>query len=83
MEESINIIIICPHCKEYVIIEQLNCKIFRHGSFKYNGTQIGPHLSKIECDNLKEKDLIWGCGKPFQLILNENNEYISVICDYI
>ena len=21
----------CPHCEEYIIIEKLNCGIFRHG----------------------------------------------------
>ena len=33
--------------------------------------QIDPHLKKEECDRLKSKNLIYGCGKPFQLIITE------------
>lgn len=72
----------CPHCEEYIIIEQINCAIFRHGVFKNNFIQINPHLSKNECDELIKNNLIYGCGKPFKIIL-ENNVWISVICDYI
>ena len=24
-------ILLCPHCQEYIIIEKINCGIFRHG----------------------------------------------------
>ncbi len=72
----------CPHCNEYVIIEQINCAIFRHGIFKLNLVQINPHLSKLDCDRLKEQDLIYGCGKPFKVIF-KNNEWIGIECDYI
>ena len=24
-------IVVCPHCKESILIEKLNCGIFRHG----------------------------------------------------
>jgi hypothetical protein len=72
----------CPHCKEYIIIEQINCAIFRHGVLKSNLTQINPHLPKLFCDKLKEQDLIYGCGKPFRVIY-ENEEWIGVECDYI
>ncbi len=72
----------CPHCNEYIIIEQINCAIFRHGTLKANFIQINPHLSKLECDNLKEKDLIYGCGKPFRVVY-ENNEWKAIECDYI
>jgi len=78
-----DIIIICPHCKEHVLIEKLNCSIFRHGSLKANGQQIEPHTNKELCDLYKENQLIFGCGKPFQIIKNENNEFIAIICDYI
>ena len=27
-------IIICPNCNEFIIIEKLNCGIFRHGIIK-------------------------------------------------
>jgi len=72
----------CPHCKEYVVIEQINCAIFRHGVMKINLVQINPHLVKSECDKLKEQDLIYGCGKPFKVI-SENNELKAIECDYI
>lgn len=73
----------CPHCKEYVIIEQINCAIFRHGIYKNNYIQINPHLPKNNCDELVSNDLIYGCGKPFKIEKNNNNEWIAIICDYI
>tara|TARA_E500000178_G_C16338479_1_gene452208 strand:+ start:126 stop:377 length:252 start_codon:yes stop_codon:yes gene_type:complete len=78
------IIISCPHCKDYIYInlKELNCHIFRHGVYKNNNKQIDPHLNKNECDRLFNEKLIYGCGKPFQLI-KENNEYKTIICDYI
>jgi hypothetical protein len=73
-----NLIIKCPHCNDWVIIEEINCKIFRHGVYKSNFSQINPHLRKEECDDLIEKNSILGCGKPFKI---ENS--IAVICEYI
>lgn len=75
-------VVICPHCKESIIIEEINCAIFRHAVLKINNQQINPHSSKDICDSLIEKKLIYGCGKPFQLIKN-NNKLEAVICDYI
>lgn len=72
----------CPHCEEYVIIEQINCAIFRHGVFKSGMIQINPHLSKLDCDNLVENNLIYGCGKPFRLV-KENDVWVGIKCDYI
>jgi len=72
------LIITCPHCKEPVFIEQINCAIFRHAVYKTNMEPIPPHSSKEECDRLKEHNLIWGCGKPFRIVNN-----IAVSCDYI
>jgi hypothetical protein len=69
----------CPHCLCLVWIDQLNCRIFRHGMFKHNHEQIPPHTSKQDCDSFKEKDLIYGCGKPFKI----NEDGTVVICDYI
>jgi hypothetical protein len=82
MENIINRISICPHCKDYMLIEQLNCGIFRHGVIKTSGQQIPPHASKQICDELYKKNLIYGCGLPFQII-NRNGFYIVEICDYI
>ena len=86
--EPIDFIVECPHCKNPVLIEKLNCCIFRHGILKHNGNQIDPHASKDLCDFYIEKQLILGCGKPFQIVLNENaknndDKFIIVICDYI
>ena len=78
------IIIQCPHCKSYIEVfkKDFNCKIFRHGVFKINLKQMDPHLKKEFCDKLKSDDLIYGCGKPFELIITENG-YETKICDYI
>ena len=76
---SLNLIITCPHCNDPIIIDQLNCKIFRHGVFKQTNQQINPHASKLECEYYLINNLIYGCGKPFQII--DNN--IVQICDYI
>lgn len=75
-------ILICPHCNEYIIIEKINCGIFRHGIFKNNGQQIDAHSSKNDCDNYIVNDLIYGCGKPFRIIM-DNNIFKIEICDYI
>ena len=72
----------CPHCGEYIIIEEINCAIFRHGIYKTNFEQINPHLPKKQCDELINKKLIYGCGKPFRIEKN-NNLWVGIICDYI
>lgn len=74
-----NLIVQCPHCSEYIIILELNCRIFRHGIMKNTGLQIDPHSNQEVCENLIKTNAIYGCGKPF--MINENLEVI--ICDYI
>jgi len=85
--ENLHLIVICPHCKDYVLIEKLNCCIFRHAILKANGKQIDPHASKQKCDLLIKNEEIYGCGKPFKIIItksNLNNKiYSTEICDYI
>lgn len=78
----INIIVNCPNCNNAVLIEQLNCKIFRHGILKSNNTQINPHASKEKCDYYINNNLIYGCGKPF-IIIENNNKFKTEICEYI
>ncbi len=68
----------CPYCDISIIIEQINCGIFRCGIFKDTYKQVDPHLSKIECDKLILNNSIYGCSKPFQVI---NNTIVK--CDYI
>ncbi len=76
-------VLICPNCEEFVIIEKINCGIFRHGMFKSTGAQIDPHSSKSTCDFYVFNNLIFGCGKPFQIIHNQNsNTYSLILCDY-
>ena len=75
-------IITCPNCNEFIIVEQLNCGIFRHGILKETGKQIDPHLSKEQCDFFINNNLIYGCGKPFQII-NENGVWKIQKCDYV
>jgi len=70
-------LVICLHCNNDVIIESINCGIFRHG-LDINFNQLNPHLSKEECDKQTE----FGCGKPFQIILKDE-QYIAIVCDYI
>ena len=80
--KKINLIIKCPHCEDFIEIEVLNCKIFRHGVFKNNGQNIPPHSSKANCDSYITNNLIYGCGKPFKIIV-DGDKYIVEICDYI
>ena len=82
MEEYI--IVNCPHCDQLIMtyLKEFNCKIFRHGIYKKSYKQIDPDLKKEECDRLFSEKLIYGCGKPFKLSVNDNN-YKAEVCDYI
>lgn len=72
----------CPHCGIEIEVakNEINCKIFRCGTFKCNGLPIPPHLDKATCDKLKETDVIYGCGMPMKLV--DNNTKVEK-CDYI
>ena len=72
----------CPHCDEFVIIEKIDCGIFRHGVLKTNGKQIDPHSCKDICDHYIKNEMIHGCGKPFKITKTENTFCVE-ICDYI
>jgi hypothetical protein len=81
----------CPHCQLIIAVERnaVNCSIFRHGYyFVKNGnniqltSQVNPHASKEECDILSNSGKIYGCGKPFRMVL-KNNVYTVEKCDYI
>jgi hypothetical protein len=79
-----DIIIKCPHCDGTILInvKDLNCMIFRHAIFKETNNQINPHSSQIECENYINNNKIYGCGKPFKVLIVDLT-YISEICDYI
>ena len=71
----------CPHCHAPVLVnpKEMNCRIFRHGAHKHTYQQIHPHAPQSECDRLVREDVIIGCGKPFQILLNDT----VVKCEYI
>lgn len=74
----------CPHCENLVVIDKINCGIFRHGIVKATGKQINPHASKEICDHYAANDLIYGCGKPFRIIVDTNsNKLTAIVCEYI
>ena len=35
------------------------------------------------CDYYIEKNLINGCGKPFKVIKDVDNNYVAIVCEYI
>jgi len=81
-----NILVKCPNCESLIIINEkdFNCKIFRHGVYKSNNEQIDPHFCKEECDRLFNEGLIYGCGKPFRLIIDKKEDkYSTEKADYI
>ena len=79
-----DIIITCPHCTQMIIInkKEINCFIFRHGILKSTNKQMDPHAKKELCDESVDKNLIWGCGRPFKLII-KNNKFFTEKCGYI
>ena len=75
-------IVNCPYpdCQLLIMIyiHDINCGIFRHGvdaAFQ----PINPHASREDCI----KNTVYGCGRPFRIVKNKENEYKSEICDYI
>lgn len=72
----------CPHCEQSIEIIKINCRIFRCGIIKQTFNQIDPHLPKDQCDKLHAEGVIYGCGKPFQIV-QTGEEWRAIICDYI
>jgi hypothetical protein len=79
-----DIIITCPHCFGVVLVKKsdINCKIFRHGVLKSNNQPINPHSTQEECQYFINNNLIYGCGKPFRIVL-EDEKWYAEICEYI
>ena len=71
--------IFCPNCGIMIMIEEVNCGIFRCGILKDSLLQIESHLDKINCDLLLSKNLIYGCSKPFKIA----KDLIAIKCDYL
>lgn len=78
---------ICLHCNEPFVVayQDFNCRILRHGVFKHNLQPINPHSTKEECERLVTAGLIFGCGKPLQIVDHSSCDYSYnvIICDYI
>lgn len=72
------IIVTCPHCGDQIVIEQVNCNVFRHAVYRNTMKQIDPHTPKRVCDDLSAKGQVYGCAKPFTL-----KKEVAVPCDYI
>ena len=77
-----NFIINCPNCNEIIIIDKLNCGIFRHGNFIKNNKPINPHTSEKDCKRFIRKELVYGCGMPFKISLIDD-KYIVEKCNFI
>lgn len=77
-----DIVLFCPNCNNYIIIEKINCGIFRHAYYIDTNKQIDPHMAKDKCMQLINENKIYGCGLPFRII-NDNNKYIAIKCDWI
>ena len=76
-------VFICPNCNGEIIVlkKKLNCRIFRHAIYKNNYQQVNPHATFEQCKHLIENNLIFGCGKPFEVV-EQNNSLVAVVCDY-
>jgi len=83
MEDAV-LYLVCPHCEGAVevAVAQINCAIFRHGSFKETGQPMNPHASEIECDAATASGAIHGCGKPFRLV-QQDGAWTAEVCEYI
>jgi hypothetical protein len=80
-----SLILICPHCHEYFMVEknEIICAIFRHGVYIDSLLPLDPHSPKNICDQLVSEKKIYGCGKPFQIFFDPSGESFTKICDYI
>jgi ethanolamine ammonia-lyase large subunit len=86
---DIDYVFICIHCQEPFVIshKEFNCRILRHGVYKANLQPINPHASKDECDAFVKNGLIFGCGRPLQIVDaiadGAAGQYSIIGCDYI
>jgi hypothetical protein len=90
-----DIMLECPHCGGIIIVDpaHINCAIFRHATFKYNGAQVDPHAKKEVCDHLVSTNQVIGCCRPFRMVQESipptkpgdppTIVWKAVICDYI
>lgn len=83
-ENENDYVFICVHCGEPFIIarKDFNCKILRHGVIKETEKQMDPHAKKETCEELVQKGLLYGCGKPMRIV-SKGDEYSVEMCEYI
>ena len=79
----------CPWCSGTVIVylSELNCKIFRHASYRKNLRQVPPHLAQNECERLVSSEKVYGCCKPFEIKIlkspiESETDYSIERCEY-
>ena len=71
-------IVKCPHCSRFIEVLELNCSIFRCGVYIDTYEQLPPHSPKEVCELAVKNNLIFGCGKPFQIFKG-----VVIKCEYI
>jgi hypothetical protein len=71
----------CPHCQGGIEVIALNCGIFIHARRK-DTTEVDPHASRQECEQLLANNLIDGCGKALRIVKKESGEYELSPLDY-
>ena len=83
-------IVKCPHCDQEPILflyqNELACKIFRHAAYTFDTNKlINPHTPEQECDRLSNEKLIVGCGKPFRVLVSDEDVNIIKVekCGYL
>jgi len=64
--DNVNIVN-CPNCNIMIEIIAMNCRQFVCGILKSDYSQINPHSDELFCKELKDRDLIYGCGKAFMI----------------
>jgi len=84
-QNMVTLHVTCPHCNGFIEVcpNNLNCAIFRHGIFIDTLEQIDPHAPKDMCEYFVKYNMIYGCGKPFQIIQDTSGCIKTVVCDYI
>ena len=66
----IQILVNCPHCQLPIQImsNEINCAIFRHGTFKVNGKQMDPHTLKIYAIDMQKTVKFMGVVNHLKLV---------------
>ena len=77
MSEAKTIVVACPACNDTLLIEQLNCGIFRHGVNSATMRPIDPHSSKEQVVQMMREGKLIGCGAAFCVVNG-----IPKICSY-